>query len=133
MFGVEQGAVAHHRVEDVASAAGEGEQRVLMALALSAFAVVVRARGRIAQRSERREMERPFQAPVATPRSMLAADRCPRSPRDRCQTGTRGEMSGRSEARPETSTSTRAMVLNPIPGIEFRISKRGCDSTSSST
>jgi hypothetical protein len=66
------GAVAEHRVEDVAAAAGQADERGVVLLALGSFAVVVGPAGRVVQSGERGEEERPFQLAVAGPGRMLA-------------------------------------------------------------
>ena len=65
VFRVVEGAVAEHGVEDVDAASGEGDEGLVVALALCDLAVVIRAGDRVAEGGEGGEEERPFQGPVA--------------------------------------------------------------------
>src|SRR5699024_10024412 len=63
-----------HGEEDVAAAAGEGYEGLVVALALGALAVVVGARDGVAEGSERGEEEGAFEHFVAGAVGMLTAD-----------------------------------------------------------
>lgn len=61
------GAVTEHGVEDVAAAAGQADQRGIVLLALSPFAVVLSPADRVHQRREGGEKECAFELAVASP------------------------------------------------------------------
>lgn len=58
-------AVGEHGVDDVDAAAGEADQYGVVSLALSAFAVVVGAAGRVGEAGESRQEQRGLQRVVA--------------------------------------------------------------------
>ena len=55
MFGLIEGAVAEHGVEDVAASSGEGDEGLVVAFALSDLPVVIGTRYRVAEGCERGE------------------------------------------------------------------------------
>lgn len=70
-----EGAVAEHGVENVAASSGESDKGLVVAFALSDFAVVVGARDRIAEGGEGGEKQRPLQDLVSASGGVLAANR----------------------------------------------------------
>src|SRR5690606_25104405 len=66
-------------------------------LALGTLAVVVGPRGRVLERGERGEEERPFELLVAASRGLLAADRCAGAVGDGRDAGVGGQVAGCGE------------------------------------
>jgi len=91
-------ALAEHRVEHIDAAAGEAQDGLVVALALSALAVVVSARRRVLQAGKGSQEQRVLEAVVAKPAGQVGIDGCTRSPWLRSQAGIRRQVSRRLEA-----------------------------------
>ena len=115
-------AVAQHGVQDVAAAAREADQGGVVLLALAAFAVVVRPRGRVVQCGERGEEHRSFEVFVAASGGVLTADRGAGSAGDGCEAGVRGEVAGGGEAR-----AVADFEQDPCAGPDADAGHRGQD------
>src|SRR5690606_17190997 len=89
--------VAEHGEQDVATAAPEGEEGLVVTLPLVDLTGVVGSGGGVAKRGEGRQEHRALELLIPASRGVLASNGRTGPARDRRQTGVRGEVSSRGE------------------------------------